>query len=158
MHVVAEGVLLEIDAAANGQQRAPPDVKLVAFCVTAEIIVVVEDQDLLVRPCLLAIQVGGGEATDPTTDDHQVVALVRCGVFGGLLSAPCQGMRNLERSVVAAAQSGQDRGVVVRASPAGRRSELALCQQISGRKRRTGRQSESSPVEEVPSGNHGIDC
>src|SRR5262249_61729420 len=48
--------------------------ELVAFCVPAEIVVIVEDEDVC-RRLALSIEIGGCEAADAAADDHKVVDL-----------------------------------------------------------------------------------
>ena len=83
----------------------------------AEVVVVVEDEDARRRAGGLAEVVGGGQAADAAAHHDQVVALA--GVAAGRRVVPerpvAQGVRGLERAVVAAAQAGERRRVGSRA-------------------------------------------
>ena len=81
---------------------------------SAKVVVIVEDEDARVRARSLAIEMRGGESADAASHDDEVVCLA-----GILRRASCvpegavaQRVRRIERSGMAAAQSGE-RGRVV---------------------------------------------
>jgi hypothetical protein len=152
VHGIAEAVLLEVVAASWREEHATAGVELVAPGVAAEVVVVVQDQDLLVRAGLLAIQIGRRQTADATAGDDEVVALVQNRGLGGPLAAPRHRMGDLVRSVVAPAHSGEDGRVVVAGDPTRRSRGLLQRQQISRGERRPSRQRERGTVEEVPPG------
>jgi hypothetical protein len=51
---------------------AVPSLQFIAFGVASEVVVIVENQDPRIR-MFFSIQVRGREATDASTDDHEVV-------------------------------------------------------------------------------------
>jgi hypothetical protein len=83
--------------------------------VTAEVVVVVQDQDFRVRPDG-AIEVRGRKPADPAADHNEVIALA--GVPDSRPALPeiavAQGVGVFERAWMAAAQAGQQRRIVVR--------------------------------------------
>src|SRR5882762_679406 len=87
-----------------------PQVEFIAFGMTAEIVVIVENEDAAV--CLsCAVEVRGGEAADASTDDDQVVFLAGIPRRGPAL-AVAQGMGVLEGAGVTAPEAGEERRVV----------------------------------------------
>src|SRR6266404_2039316 len=88
-------------------------VEFVAFGVTAEIVVIVENEDAAVRVGLCTVEVRGGKAAQARADDDQVVFLA--GVRGrGRWFTVAQRMGVLEGTGVTAAQAGEERGVVAK--------------------------------------------
>src|SRR6185312_4204806 len=78
---------------------------------TAEVIVVVENEDAGLFRGLLPVKVSSGQAADPTSDNHKVVALA--GVDAGFRLQPIpQGVCILERSGMTAAHASQQRWVI----------------------------------------------
>ena len=61
--------------AAVREEQAALMAKLVAFCMAAEIVVVVQDQDASVSARFLAIEIGGGQAAEAGADDDEIVLL-----------------------------------------------------------------------------------
>ena len=59
-------------AAAVADDRAPIELELIALCVTAEIIVIVENQDTRIG-MLLPIEMSGRQSADARADDDQIV-------------------------------------------------------------------------------------
>src|ERR1700730_5676467 len=97
-------------------------VEFVAFGVTAEIVVIIENEDAAAGLGLRAVKVRGGETADACTDDDQVVFLA--GITRrrpGL--AVAQRMSVLEGAGVIAAQAGEQRRVVAE-GVLGRRGQL----------------------------------
>ena len=94
------------------EQQAVAGLEFVALGVSTEIVVVVEEQDASIGSGELAVKKGGGQATDASADDDQVVGLV---VGDGVrpFLAVAQGVRGFPGAIVAAAHSGLGRGVVV---------------------------------------------
>ena len=88
--------------------------ELVALGVTAEVVVVVEDQDPRGRAGRLTVEERRRQAAQPGADDDQVVDLAGIGGAGDLPGAAVarQRVRGLERPDVAAAQAGE-RGRIV---------------------------------------------
>ena len=60
--------------AAMRDERSIAVAELVPLGMAAEIVVIVEDQDLRVRPDRLPEEIRGGEAAHPAADDDEVVA------------------------------------------------------------------------------------
>jgi hypothetical protein len=87
-------------------------VELVALGVTAEVVVVVEDEDPRLRAVQLAMEVRRREPADPAADDDEVVPLVECKRVLEALTLARQGVRDLEGARVRAAQP-RERGRVV---------------------------------------------
>jgi len=82
--------------------------------VTAEIIVIVEDQDARGGTRLGPIEIGRGEPADAATDDDQIVILTRldrprAGFGEGAVAQPVCG---LEAAGMAAPQSGESGRVI----------------------------------------------
>src|SRR5258708_12201527 len=86
-------------------------VEFVAFGVTAEIVMIVENEDAAIGLGLCAVEVRGGEAADAAADDDQVVFFARIR-GGGRWYAVAQCMSVLEGAGMTAAQAGEQRGVV----------------------------------------------
>ncbi len=61
--------------ASVAEQHTIAGAELVALGVTAEIVVIIEDEHSRVGTGLSAIKVGGGESADAAPDDNQVVGL-----------------------------------------------------------------------------------
>ena len=118
-----------------------------------KIVVVVEDQDLLVGTRPLTVEVSGGESADAAPDDDKVVGFVEPCVVGGLLAFPPKRMGDLEGSFVAAAHSGEGRGVIVWADRSQGCRGLLECEQISRGECGSGGQCERGPIEKVASCN-----
>ena len=110
--------------AAMADHRPVAVAELVPLGVAAEIVVIVEDQDLRVGPDRLPEEIRGGEAAHPAADDDEVVAFP--GVLGCSpgLRVP-QRVSDLERTRVAAAHSRSRRRVVVWSLSHGRLLKLA---------------------------------
>src|SRR5882724_7707215 len=95
-------------------------VEFVAFGVTAEIVMIVENEDAAMGLGLCAIEVRGGEAADAAADDDQVVFFARIGGRGpGRAVAQC--MSVLEGASMTAAQAGEQRRVIAEGVLGGRR-------------------------------------
>ena len=112
---LAEHRVLEIEDAAPYQPHRPTLVELVALGVTAEIVVVLQNEDAGVAAEALAVEVGGGEAADTAADDHEIVFLSEVLAGIEVLALTRQLVRYLERAVVRAAHAGE-RGRVVASS------------------------------------------
>ena len=94
-------------AAAVADDQTPIDVELVALGMAAEIVVIVEDEDARGRAGA-AIEPGRCQPADAAADHDQVVALLdRQPVEGETPACARQRVRDLERAVVLAAQSGE---------------------------------------------------
>ena len=87
--------------------------KFVALGVSAEIVVIVEDQDAGIGAGALAIQIGRGEAAQAAAHDDEVIALPHVLGAGEALAIP-QGMSALERAGMLAAHAGAHRRIAVR--------------------------------------------
>ena len=106
----------------NGKSSAKPDqhiaglMKFVALGVSAEVVVIIQDQNAGVCLALLAIKVGSGESADSASHNHQVVffACVRWG--SGMLPevAIANGVRCFVYLVMVAAHTVQSRRVIAR--------------------------------------------
>src|SRR5262249_1302608 len=95
------------------EQKTAAEAKLIAFGVTAEVIVVVENEDVRFWPGVLAVEVGGGKSADSSSDDDEIVGfLIRSGIVPMLAIA--EGVRYLPRTVVASAETRFCRRVIVR--------------------------------------------
>ena len=96
-------------------QGSLADAEFVALGVSAEVVVVFEDEDARVRAGVLAIEMRGGEAADAAADDDEVVGfagvLRRAGRFPE--RAVAQAVRGVERAGMAAAQAGERGRIVV---------------------------------------------
>ena len=97
------------ERAAVADQRATADPELVAARVSAEVVVVVEDEDARGGAGNLAKEPGRGQPADASAHDHQIVALA--GIGGRTGAVPerpvAQRVGDFERSVVAAAEARQ---------------------------------------------------
>src|SRR5258708_25987416 len=94
-------------------------VEFVAFGVTAEIVVIVENEDATMRLGLCTVEVRGGKAAQARADDDQVVFLA--GVRGrGRWFAVAQRMGVLEGTRGITTQAGDERGVVAKGVLSGR--------------------------------------
>ena len=82
---------------------------------SAEVVVVVEDQNARVFAGRLAVEVRRGQTADAAADDDQVVSLA--GILGLAGRVPecavAQAVSRIERSGMAAAKSGERRRIVV---------------------------------------------
>ena len=91
------------------------DGELVALGVAAEIVVVLDDQDLRRVAMRLAVEPGRGKAADAAADHHEIVFLLdRLAGEVEFLALARQPVRHLEGAGMAAAQPGQRRRVVAR--------------------------------------------
>src|SRR6202034_638963 len=153
--------LLDHQRAAASNPGAAGTAQLVALGVTAEVVVVVEHQDLRVCAVKLAEEVRRRQPADAAADDRQIVVLVEVGQrAGGVPSGSiAQRMGDLEGSGMVAAHPGQCGRVVsgIRGgNPArqevffrsGVRTVLEGCRQRLGHQRRAGNAGHA--VEEVP--------
>ncbi len=86
--------------------------KLVAFGVPAEVVVVLEDQDAGIRPEALPVVIRSRQPADATADDNEVVGLVKVGRRGEGLAVEHQCMCYLESSSMRSAHPGANRRVV----------------------------------------------
>src|SRR5258707_4464756 len=116
-------------------------VEFVAFGVTAEIVVIVENEDAALRVGLCTVEVRGGKAAQARADDDQVVFLA--GFRGrGRWFAVAQCMGVLEGAWVIAAQAGEERGIVAKGVLSGGRQRGGgpdgVEHRARGRARRTG--------------------
>src|SRR5262249_24889196 len=95
--------------AAIADERPPLIAELVPLGVSAEVVVVVEDQDLLVRSERAAPEVRCGEARNAGADDHEIVGLARAGVRCGELTvrALLERRERLDGCGGVAAQAGE---------------------------------------------------
>jgi len=59
-------------AAGVAEDRAPVELEFIALCVTAEVIVIVEDQYASIG-MFLAIEMGGRQSTDASANHDQIV-------------------------------------------------------------------------------------
>src|SRR5215471_2053393 len=117
----------------NFEMRLP----CVAFSVAAKIVVIVEDEDAGVWSGSSAIEPGGREAADTTTNDDKIVVFLGRNPVDRKRRAFAQRMRGLERPRMMAAHSGE-----------GRRIERRLCRELRGR-RQPGRNRQCDAVEEI---------
>src|SRR5262249_7320209 len=102
-------------AAAVTDEQATVDGELVAFGVTAEIIVIVEHQNARRRPRRATIEPSGRPHADPAADTDEVVAfLERQSIEREPRARTRLRVRGLERAWVLAAQAGQRRGIALR--------------------------------------------
>src|SRR5882724_5440309 len=88
-------------------------VEFVAFGVTAEIVVIVQNEDAAMCLGSCAVEVGGGKTAQARADDDQVVFLAGVQRRRPAL-AVAQSVGVLERAGVIAAQTGEERGVVAK--------------------------------------------
>lgn len=79
----------------------------------AEVVVVIEDQDLLIGTEGAAPEMGGGQARNASADDHEVVRLVRIDLERGELSirALLHGSERFDRGRIVPAQTSQRRRI-----------------------------------------------
>ena len=100
--------------AAVAEHHAVAGGELVALGVSAEVVVIVEDEDARLVAGLLAIEIGRRQSADAASDDDEVVALGGFGRLGGGVpeSVIAQRVCILVRRVVTAAQSGESGGIV----------------------------------------------
>ena len=110
-HVAVQPVF-HVHGTAPGKAHRPALVELVALGVTAEVVVVVEDEDPRLRAVQLAMEVRRRESADPAADDDEVVSLVECKRVLEALTLARQRVRDLEGARVRAAQP-RERGRVV---------------------------------------------
>src|SRR5262249_20677098 len=97
---------------AVADEGAPVVVELVAFGVTAEVVVVVEDEDLLIGPKRTPPEMRGGQAGNPATDDHEIIFLAAVGAGRHLAIRPLlQRGEGFDRRRVVAAQAGAERRI-----------------------------------------------
>ncbi|MCY1451185.1 hypothetical protein D9M71_680400 [compost metagenome] len=107
---------LEGFAAAVAEDHPPAGAELIALGMAAEVVVVLEDQNLRSR-VFLAVEERCRQAADAAADHHQVVLFAdRQGVGDEGFFLPAHLVRNVESAGVTAAQTGQGRWVV---APAG---------------------------------------
>ena len=95
------------------EQQAIADPKFVALGVSAEIVVVLEDQDARRRAVGFAVEPRRGQSADAAADHDQIVILLdrQAGdIEGFALAADLMG--DLEGSGMAAAQAGERRRIV----------------------------------------------
>src|SRR5262249_48473195 len=106
------------------------DRELVALGMTAEIIVVLENEDARIR-IRFAIEIRRGKAADASADDDQIKLLPCFDRFSGVLpEVPvAHAVSDLERTDVASAQPGQRRRIVIRRF-LGIKILLKCCQQV----------------------------
>jgi hypothetical protein len=93
--------------------QLPAQMEFVAFGVTSEVVVVVQDQDACSRPRVVP-ETRGGEAAYARTDNRKIenFAGFRGTRRGGPEVAVAEFVRVLKRSGMAAAQTGQQRRIV----------------------------------------------
>ncbi len=81
---------------------------------SAEVVVVVEDEDARFSAASLAVEVGRGEAADASPNDDEVISFA--GVLGLANGVPeraiAQGVSRVEGTGMAAAHSGERRRIV----------------------------------------------
>src|SRR5262249_504010 len=120
--------------------------------VTAEVVVIIEEQDARTVARLLAEEVRGGEPTDAAAHHDQIVCLTRISDDAGLLPkrAVPQRMCQLPRAVVAAAHAGESRWIVRRAIL--REQRCSLQRPAAGSEPRTGQpatEANHDPVQHI---------
>ncbi len=94
--------------AAVAQPQAIGGGELVTLGVAAEVIVVVEQQDLFIRAEQLLIEAGGGQTADAGADDHQIVLPLKGNIGKVILFAIAgDAVGRFERARVVAAQAGE---------------------------------------------------
>ena len=81
--------------------------KLVALCMSAEVVMVVEYKNACIGTDLLSIVVGCCKAAHTCADNNEIVMLVQGQVIVGFLPLPGQGMSNLIRTLVTATHAVQ---------------------------------------------------
>jgi hypothetical protein len=124
---------VDVQGTAVHEVQAVLEPVLIALGVAAKIIVVVEQQDARARRGPGSVEVRGGQAADAGADNDQIVFLT--GVRRRRSAAAvAQRMGGLEGSRMAAAQAGEQRGIVVRgilggrgSAACGRRGALREC-------------------------------
>jgi hypothetical protein len=124
--------------------------ELVALGVTAKIVMVVEDQDAGGGTRPGTVEIGGGEAADPATNDDQVVMLPRFDWRGSGFQegAVTQRVGGLETAGVAAPHSGQ-RGRVIAGTILRCRDNSVGITSGEHRRRRSSNRRDRDPVDEI---------
>jgi hypothetical protein len=117
--------------------------ELVAFGVTAEIIVVVENEDARSRSSDQgAKEVSGRQTTDTPADDDEVVAFARIGDVDVVPRLPCRHrVRHFPRAVVASAHPGEARWIAI--FLCGKRGHRRCAHQCSS-------QGDADTIEKIP--------
>lgn len=82
---------------------------------SAEIVMIVEDENTCLRPRDFPVEVRRGEPADSTTDDNEIIRLSRCYRFASRVpeSTVAQSMGRVKRTRMASTQSGKRRRIVI---------------------------------------------
>ena len=118
---------IHIDRATDTQQRVSIMVKLVAFGMSAKVVMIVQHQNRRIGSHPLLIESCSRKTTHARTHDYHIVVFIELLIVGGLLPIPCEGVRYLERARVITAHPGQERWVVI--GRCGLREQHLRCQQ-----------------------------
>ena len=82
--------------------------ELVALGVTAEVIVIVYDEDFFVGTLLLQVEIRCGEPGNTATNNNKVIGSIGLLIrVAELRACHCYSMRNLERTRMTTTQAGQ---------------------------------------------------
>jgi hypothetical protein len=138
---------LDVQRPAVEREHAAVVVELVPLGVAAEVVVVVEDEDFRAAADLFDEVVRRREPAQSAADDDEIVRLAGADRAGEIpLPAIAQLVRDLERSVMAAAHAGARRWIVVR-SALGR--ELLLERANELRREQRSDDAEADAVQEI---------
>ena len=103
---------LNILCAAQADHHSAVPVKFIAFGVAAEVVVVVQYQNVCIWTHLLTVKMGRGEAAHTRAHHDQIIVLVQKLVLSGLFAAPTQGVCHFVGSFVTTSHTCQGRRVV----------------------------------------------
>src|SRR5208282_187844 len=100
-------------SATVSEQQSLSCMKFISCGVSAEIIVVVEDENLGLLSCKLAVEVCCGQTADAGADNDQIIRLTVVEGFGPIfVIAVAQFVRNFPGTIVTAAKAGFSRRVI----------------------------------------------
>ena len=135
-------------------QQTLTGLELIAFGVPAEIVVIVENQNLRVGSRERTEEVCRGETTDASTYYHKVIGLFLVDSIGPSLSIS-NGMRHFPGSIVVPAHTGLSGRVVVRILL---RSGFGLGQQLEpfGTRCERPANGQSATIQEITPGNAAV--
>ena len=106
---------LDVQRSAIDGEQASVVAEFIAFGVSAEIVVIVEDQDARIAAGALQEVIRRAQAADAAAGDHQIVGLVGVRHRGQIhVAAVAKLMRHFKRSGMVAPHSGQRRRIVIR--------------------------------------------
>ena len=119
-HALGDGAVgsgtLNGEGASKTQAERVVHAKFVALGVSAEVVVIIENEDARFVAGRLAVEMRGRQSADAAADDDQVVGFA--GIFGLARRIPessiAKAVRGFERSGMAAAHAGQSGWIVVR--------------------------------------------